>query len=107
MSGEVIIKWSSKEMMFKINDSETVGCLKRKIEEETRVQPKRQKLLGLKAKGGKLATDDMMLTDLALKPGQKIMLIGYVPIPHHLLWWVTTKELYMGHFFGMDFCNKL
>ncbi|EIE27356.1 MGC81798 protein-like protein [Coccomyxa subellipsoidea C-169] len=78
MSGEVIIKWSSKEMMFKINDSETVGCLKRKIEEETRVQPKRQKLLGLKAKGGKLATDDMMLTDLALKPGQKIMLIGHV-----------------------------
>jgi hypothetical protein len=78
MSGEVTVKWTSKEMVFKFDEIETVGSLKRKIEEETRVQPKRQKLIGLKAKGGKLATDDVMLTDLALKPGQKIMLMGYV-----------------------------
>ena len=78
MSGEVTVKWTSKEMVFNFDEIETVGSLKRKIEEETRVQPKRQKLIGLKAKDGKLATDDVMLTDLALKPGQNIMLMGYV-----------------------------
>ena len=76
MAESITVKWSSKEMSFPYADEETVGSLKRKIEQETRVQLKRQKLLGLKAKGGKMATDDILIKDLALKPGQKIMLIG-------------------------------
>lgn len=78
MMKEITIKWSSKEIKFEFDDGDTVSTLKRKIEEHTKVQPKRQKLLGLKGKGAKPATDDVLLRDLALKPGQKVMLIGYV-----------------------------
>lgn len=40
------------------------------------VSVKRQKLLGLKTKGGKPATDETAVLDLLLKPGQKVMLMG-------------------------------
>lgn len=76
MVSKLTIKWTSKELDVDVSDGDTVGSLKRKIEEQTRVQPKRQKLIGLKAKGGKLAGDDVLVSDLALKPGQKIMLMG-------------------------------
>ena len=46
------------------------------IEEQTAVLPKRQKLIGLKAKGGKPANDDLPVSDLTLKEGQKIMMMG-------------------------------
>lgn len=73
---ELTFKWSGKEFTLPVDDDETVSSLKHKIEEQTRVQPKRQKLLGLKAKSGKLASDDDLLSGLHLKPGQKIMLMG-------------------------------
>ena len=38
--------------------------------------PKRQKLIGLQAKGGKAADDDLPVSDLTLKVGQKIMMMG-------------------------------
>lgn len=46
------------------------------MQDHTRVDPKRQKLLGLKTKAGKPATDDTLVQDLALKPNQKIMMLG-------------------------------
>ena len=46
------------------------------VQEHTGVQPKRQKLLGLKTKQGKLASDDILVSDLFLKAGQKIMMVG-------------------------------
>lgn len=73
---ELTFKWSGKEFSLPVDDAETVSSLKHKIEEQTRVQPKRQKLLGLKAKSGKLPTDSDLLSELQLKPGQKIMLMG-------------------------------
>jgi len=54
----------------------TVAELKRKLAEQSGVQPKRQKLLGLKAKGAKPATDEALIEDLVLKPGTKIMMMG-------------------------------
>ena len=78
MGGEIKIKWSSKEVSIKYGDGDTVATLKRKIQEETRVQPKRQKIMGLKAKGGKMAADDTPLTELVIKPGAKLMMLGWV-----------------------------
>jgi hypothetical protein len=78
MSSQLTIKWSTTEVAVDLSEGETVGSLKRKIEEKTRVQPKRQKLIGLKAKGGKLAGDHALISDLILKPGQKVMMMGYV-----------------------------
>lgn len=73
---ELFFKWSGQEFTLAVGEAETVCSLKRKIQEQTSVQPKRQKLLGLKDKSGKLPTDDQLLADLQLKPGQKIMLMG-------------------------------
>jgi len=71
------IKWQGKEFPVTVGDSDTVETLKRRIEKETEVQPKRQKLLGLKAKkGGGAPADGVPMSDLALKPGLKIMMMG-------------------------------
>ena len=59
-----------------VEANETISSLKRKIQEQTNVQPKRQKLLGLKSKSGHLAADDVLIADLAIKPGQKILVMG-------------------------------
>lgn len=76
MSVELVIKWKGEELIFDVETSETVGSLKRKIQEKTFVHPKRQKLLGVKAKGQKLAGDDVLISQLQLKPGQRILLMG-------------------------------
>lgn len=73
---ELTFKWSGQEFVIIVQKDETVSSLKRKIQERTKVQPKRQKLLGLKDKMGKLPTDGHIVADLQLKPGQKIMLMG-------------------------------
>ena len=61
---ELLIKWSGQEMKFTMGSSATVGELKRQIAEQTSVAPKRQKLLGLKAKNAKLASDEVLIEDL-------------------------------------------
>jgi len=40
------------------------------------VLPKRQKLMGLKSSNGKPATDDTLVSDLVIKEGMKVMLLG-------------------------------
>ena len=52
-----------------------VGALKRRLEDETRVQPKRQKLLGLKPKEGTI-TDETLLAACVMP--KCIMLMGCV-----------------------------
>ena len=86
MSVELVIKWKGEELIFDVETSETVGSLKRKIQEKTFVHPKRQKLLGVKAKGQKLAGDDVLISQLQLKPGQRILLMGYVPFSYRTAW---------------------
>ena len=79
---EVTIKWQGKEFSIALAQNDTVGELKRKIEEQTEVQPKRQKLLGLKAKaGGGLPADSVHVHELVLKPGMKVMMMGWAPFP--------------------------
>jgi Ubiquitin family len=74
---QVVIKWHGTEFSVNLADDDTVGSLKRKIEAETEVAPKRQKLLGLKAKtGGGLPADTVPVSELLLKPGMKVMMMG-------------------------------
>jgi ubiquitin-like domain-containing CTD phosphatase 1 len=70
------IKWSGKDVEAIVEATETVAGLKRVLELETNVLAKKQKLLGLKTLAGKPATDDTLITELSIKPNQKIMLMG-------------------------------
>jgi len=72
----IIIKWSGKEYPLEnVSLQLTVEQLKKIIYEKTNVKQERQKLFGLKLKG-KLPGDDVKLSALSLKPGQKIMMMG-------------------------------
>jgi ubiquitin-like domain-containing CTD phosphatase 1 len=75
-SSSLVIKWSGKEFTIPVDGTDTVSDFKRKVAELINVQPKRQKVLGLKAAGGKLAGDEALIGDLALKPGQKLLVMG-------------------------------
>lgn len=48
---KIILKWSGKEYEIELNESDNVMDLKKEIEKQTGVRPKRQKLLNLKLKG--------------------------------------------------------
>lgn len=72
---EICVKWSGKEYTVEVPADAKVSDLKHRLAEETHVQPKRQKLLNLKF-GGKPADDDVLLADLNLKIGFKVMLMG-------------------------------
>lgn len=76
MAQEICIKWNGKEFNVAVEETETIEALKHKLEGLTSVQSKRQKLLGLKTKDGKPATDDAPVGSLALKPGVKVMMMG-------------------------------
>ncbi|KAL3142797.1 hypothetical protein ABBQ38_003096 [Trebouxia sp. C0009 RCD-2024] len=76
MAANLAIKWNGKQYDIDTTEVDTVGTLKRVIEAQTAVQPKRQKLLGLKVKGGKVVTDDTAFAELMLKPGQKVTVMG-------------------------------
>ena len=47
----VVVKWNGKQITVSLPSDADVACLKRCIEAETSVQPKRQKLLNVKAAG--------------------------------------------------------
>mmetsp|Transcript_39962 Transcript_39962/g.55552 ORF Transcript_39962/g.55552 Transcript_39962/m.55552 type:complete len:317 (+) Transcript_39962:133-1083(+) len=72
---QICVKWSGKEFVCGLPEEAKVDDLKRSIEKETLVHPKRQKLLNLKL-GGKMASDDVLLTDLKLKPNFRVMMMG-------------------------------
>jgi len=72
----ITIKWAGKEYPIEgLTGSTTVLNLKELIQEKTNVLPARQKLLNLKLKG-KPPADDALLTNLNLKNGAKIMMMG-------------------------------
>merc|ERR1712116_65503 len=70
-----IVKWAGNEFKINVTASGTVLCLKKEIENQTSVKINRQKLLNLKHKG-KAAEDNIKLSNLGLKPGFKIMMMG-------------------------------
>jgi ubiquitin-like domain-containing CTD phosphatase 1 len=70
------IKWSGKEFLIPVSPDDTVLEFKRKVADQINVPPKRQKVIGLKFTGGRLAADDVRLSELNLKPGAKLMVLG-------------------------------
>eukprot|EP00198_Chlamydomonas_reinhardtii_P003012 XP_001692348.1 predicted protein [Chlamydomonas reinhardtii] len=77
MSVEVGIKWSGKEFVISLEPTDTVATLKHRLEGETNVLAKRQKILGLKTKDGKAAGDEAPVGELAIKPNVKLMMMGW------------------------------
>lgn len=71
----LIVKWSGKEHTIRVCGDDTVGELKRRICEATKVLPKRQKLLYPKV-GSKLADDSLLLSQIPLKSSLKMTMIG-------------------------------
>ncbi|CAG9460943.1 unnamed protein product [Pedinophyceae sp. YPF-701] len=80
MAGEevtgITVRWSGKEFKFNVPGSDTVGDLKRRIADETHVDPKRQKLIGLKLKTPGAPSDQHRIEELALKATTKLMMMG-------------------------------
>ena len=72
----VTVKWGGKEISVELEEAQTVSDLKQKLHEATLVNLKRQKLLGLKKKDGKVPAEEDMVGDLLLKPGVKYMMMG-------------------------------
>ncbi|GBF89622.1 ubiquitin-like domain-containing CTD phosphatase [Raphidocelis subcapitata] len=70
------VKWQGQEYAVHLSPDDTVSSVKHKLEQQTQVSAKRQKLLGLKTKDGKLAGDDAKVGDLAVKATTKIMMMG-------------------------------
>ncbi len=60
MQVEIVVKWSGSEFALLLEPTQTVADVKRKLQELTRVMPKKQKLLGLKSKG-RPASDDVCI----------------------------------------------
>lgn len=73
---QIVVKWSGQEYQVAVFEDDTVATLKRKLQDHTHVDVKRQKLLGLKTKGGKLPTDEDRIADLNLKATTKVMMMG-------------------------------
>ena len=61
---------------MELEDTKTVLDLKVHLQGLTNILPASQKLLGLKAKGVKMADDSAILADLNVRPNAKIMLMG-------------------------------
>ena len=71
----VAVKWQGKQFLVSVPEDADVACLKRCIEAETNVQPKRQKLLNVKS-GPKPADDDVLLSSVKL-PKVVMMTVSY------------------------------
>ena len=72
----VTVKWGGREISVELDEAQTVSDLKQKLQEATLVNPKRQKLLGLKKKDGKAPAEEDVMGDLKLAPGVKYMMMG-------------------------------
>ncbi|XP_074590674.1 ubiquitin-like domain-containing CTD phosphatase [Curcuma longa] len=71
------VKWSGKEYTVRVCGDDSVAELKRRICEVTTVLPKRQKLLYPKL-AAKLGDDSLIISQLNLKPGVKMTMIGTI-----------------------------
>ncbi|XP_042458526.1 ubiquitin-like domain-containing CTD phosphatase isoform X2 [Zingiber officinale] len=71
------VKWSGKEYTVRVCGDDSVAELKRRICEVTTVLPKRQKLLYPKL-AAKLGDDSLLISQLNLKPGVKMTMIGTI-----------------------------
>uniref|UniRef100_A0A0A9X4J1 Ubiquitin-like domain-containing CTD phosphatase 1 n=1 Tax=Lygus hesperus TaxID=30085 RepID=A0A0A9X4J1_LYGHE len=78
MEGQLnlIVKWNNAEYVLEgLLETDNVEALKNVIFKKTGVRPERQKLLNVKF-NGKMPTDDCLISNLNVKEGFKIMMMG-------------------------------
>ena len=69
------VKWGAEEVVLDAGALASVGALKRALQARTGVQPKRQKLMGVRPpRGRSLDEDDVPLAEC--KVGKKVMMVG-------------------------------
>jgi len=71
---KLIAKWNGKEHHLDLPEDTTVGEVRRRLQEMTNVQPKRQKLIGLGKKPN--PDDEITLDSLKLKQPHSFMMVG-------------------------------
>lgn len=69
------IRWNGGEFKVEVEETDTMTEVKIKMKEETKVEPAKQKYIGLKTVAGKMPNDATLVSELVLKP--KIMMMGY------------------------------
>jgi ubiquitin-like domain-containing CTD phosphatase 1 len=71
------VSWQGATYEVNVDPLDDVASLKRHLAFETGVEPKRQKIMGLKPPKGKpVPSDADVLGELGLKPGAKLMMMG-------------------------------
>ena len=70
---KIIVKWGGQSLEISTDGSTTGIQLKQSLWEKTKVPVEKQKIIGFK---GGLLSDHANLSDLGLKPGMRIMLVG-------------------------------
>lgn len=73
---KIAVKWNNGLYNFECDDSDDVAILRHLIYRETLVKPERQKILNLKGKGGAKITDSSKVTELDIKEGKSLMMVG-------------------------------
>ncbi|KAL2482166.1 Ubiquitin-like domain-containing CTD phosphatase [Forsythia ovata] len=73
----LMIKWSNKEYIVRVYGDDTMGELKWRFCEASKVLPKRQKLLYPKV-SSKLSDNSLLLSQFLLKASLKMTMIGII-----------------------------
>lgn len=73
---KIDLKWNAAIFHLEMDPLDDVAILRYEIFKETQVKPERQKILNLKAKGGKKVDDTTKISDLDIKPGKPLMMVG-------------------------------
>jgi len=73
---KIILKWNAHTFHLELENCDNVAILRYEICKETQVKPERQKILNLKAKGGKKVDDTTKISELDLKAGKPLMMVG-------------------------------
>eukprot|EP00299_Pterocystis_sp_00344_P009553 c4058_g1_i1.p1 GENE.c4058_g1_i1~~c4058_g1_i1.p1 ORF type:complete len:325 (+),score=66.53 c4058_g1_i1:33-977(+) len=73
---DVVVCWAGRNIELSISDEESIQDLKQRLEQETGVLAKRQKLMGLKFQGKPAEDESLRLFALQLPKNNKIMMVG-------------------------------
>ena len=80
MAVVLTVRWNGNEYHVNVEPDETMTVVKTHMKERANVEVGKQKYIGLKTTSGKPADDATLISELLLKPGQKIMMLGYRPL---------------------------
>ena len=85
MAVVLTVRWNGNEYHVSVEPNETMTAVKTHMKERANVEVGKQKYIGLKTTSGKPTNDATLVSELLLKPGQKIMMLGYRPLLSHTI----------------------